>query len=84
MGEAFGTASYYRAPGERLAVHPLLRVRPPRMLNGLDPRHVLCGHGEGIHGEQAGEALQEALSTARRRLPSWLPASVRAWRSREH
>jgi hypothetical protein len=84
VGEALGTASYYRAPGERLAVHPLLRLRPPRKLSGVDPLHVLCGHGEGVHGEQAGEALREALSTARRRFPSWLPASVSAWRSREH
>jgi glyoxylase-like metal-dependent hydrolase (beta-lactamase superfamily II) len=79
-GDALGTASYFRAPGERLAVHPALRLFPPRRLGGLDPLHVLCGHGEGVHGEEAATAVDEALSTARRRLPRWLPASIKAWR----
>jgi hypothetical protein len=82
VGDALGTASYFRAPGERLAVHPLLRLLPPRKLRGLAPEHVLCGHGEGVHGPLAAEALEEALHTARRRIPRWLPASVKAWRSR--
>jgi hypothetical protein len=82
VGDALGTASYFRAPDERLSVHPLLRLVPPRKLRGLTPAHVLCGHGEGVHGPQAAETLQEALHTARRRLPRWLPASVKAWRER--
>jgi hypothetical protein len=82
VADVLGTASYFRAPGERLAVHPVLRLLPPRKLRGVDPLHVLCGHGEGVHGEQARDALQEALRTARRRIPRWLPASVRAWRQR--
>ena len=28
--ESLGTASYFRAPGERLGVHPMLRALPPR------------------------------------------------------
>ena len=80
VGDALGTAGYFRAPGERLAVHPLLRLLPPRSLLGLQPEHVLCGHGAGVH-DGAAEALEEALRTARRRLPKWLPASIRAWRS---
>ena len=82
VADALGTAAYFRAPGERLAVHPLLRLVPPRRLRGIDPLHVLCGHGEGVHGEQAGDALREALRTARRRIPRWFPASIRAWRER--
>ncbi|MGH3092746.1 MAG: hypothetical protein ACRDOG_10550 [Gaiellaceae bacterium] len=70
--DALGTARYYRAPGERLALHPLLRPLPPTSLRdlprGLTPRHVLCGHGEGIHGDEAALALSEAVSTARRRI----------------
>jgi hypothetical protein len=81
VGDALGTAPYFRAPGERLGVHPALRLFPPRALRGLTPEHVLCGHGAGVH-EGAAEALDEALRTARRRIPSWLPASIRAWRSR--
>ena len=80
VGDALGTASYFRAPGERLAVHPLLRLFPPRALRGPTPEHVLCGHGEGVHGREAAPALDEALRTARRRIPRWLPASIRAWR----
>jgi hypothetical protein len=82
VGDALGTASYFRAPGEALAVHPLLRVFPPRSLRGLAPQHVLCGHGEGVHDGRAAEALHVALRTARRRIPRWLPASIRAWRGR--
>jgi hypothetical protein len=81
VGDALGTAAYFRAPGERLAVHPILRPFPPRSLRGLTPEHVLCGHGAGVH-EDAAEALDEALRTARRRIPQWLPASIRAWRAR--
>jgi hypothetical protein len=73
--DALGTAPYFRIPGERLGVHPLLRIFPPRQLDGLEPRHVLCGHGEGVHGEDTPQALREALATARRRLPrAWLHA----------
>jgi len=82
VGDVLGTASYFRAPGELLAVQPFLRLFPPRALRGLAPEHVLCGHGTGVHGRAAAEALDEALRTARRRIPKWLPASMRAWRSR--
>jgi hypothetical protein len=74
--DALGTASYYLGPGERLAVHPLLRPAPPRslrdMARGLTPGHVLCGHGEGIHGDEAALALSEAVATARRRIFRYL------------
>lgn len=72
-GDALGTVRYFVAPGELLGVHPLLRVTPPKALARFAPRHVLCGHGEGVHGDEAAPALAEALTTARRRLP-------RAWR----
>lgn len=70
--DAVGTAEYYRASGERLGVHPLLRLAPPATLAGLEPEHVLVGHGEGIHGPEATSSLAEALATARRRTPRWL------------
>ena len=51
-----------RASGERLAVHPALRLFPSRrQLGGLEIEHVLVGHGEGIHGEAGAPALREAL-----------------------
>jgi hypothetical protein len=78
-GDAIGTVHYFVAPGERLGVHPFLRIRPPRMLASLDPQHVLCGHGEGVHGDGATDALRVALATARRRLPRALIAGLRGW-----
>ena len=78
LGDALGTAPYYLARGDRLAVHPLLRPIPPRKRVGIvSPAHVLCGHGEGVHGDDAEPALREALATARRRIPGQLAAMVR-------
>jgi hypothetical protein len=75
VADALGTVGYFRAPGEELGVHPLLRIRPPKALGRYEPRHILCGHGRGIHGADAPDLLQEALRTARRRLPkAWLGA----------
>jgi hypothetical protein len=74
--DALGTLRYFRAPGEKLGVHPLLRLTPPRSLAGLEPEHVLCGHGWGVHGPEAAAALREALATSRRRIPSVLAGLV--------
>jgi hypothetical protein len=80
-GDALGTARYYRAGVERLAVHPFLRLRPPRdTFAGLEPAAILCGHGPGVF-EDADATLREALRTARRRIPAQLASAVRAWRA---
>jgi len=76
-GDALGTARYYRAREEPLAVHPLLRAMPPRdALRCLSPRHVLSGHGEGVH-VGAADALDEALATARSRAPLLVASALR-------
>jgi hypothetical protein len=67
--DALGTAGYFLAPGDRIAVHPLLRLTPPRALAQLGAEHVLVGHGEGVH-EGAAAAVREAIDSARRRVPS--------------
>ena len=67
--DALGTAGYFCAPGERIGLHPLVRPFPPRTLGRVAPARILCGHGAGLH-EGASSALQEALSTGRRRLPA--------------
>jgi hypothetical protein len=69
--DALGTADYFRARGERLAVHPLLRLLPPRRLDRFEPEVVLVGHGEGVRVDAAA-ALHEALRTSRWRIPRWL------------
>jgi hypothetical protein len=76
-GDALGTARYFRAGDERLAVHPFRRLLPPRPLGEVVPERVLVGHGEGIH-DRADEALHEALATARPRFPSWVATGIRA------
>ena len=74
--DALGTISFFCAPGERLGVHPLLRLKPPRGLRRVYPEHVLTGHGEGVH-DDAAAALHEALRTSRRRLPAALGRLLR-------
>ncbi|HVM17242.1 MAG TPA: hypothetical protein VM290_06650 [Gaiellaceae bacterium] len=76
-GDALGTIGYFRSRREAIGVHPLLRLRPPRWLAALEPEHVLCGHGEGVHGPGTAEALADALAHARRRLPAALLGAVR-------
>jgi hypothetical protein len=78
VADAIGSLPYMRTPAEAIGVHPLLRPLPPRRaLGGIQPEHVLVGHGEGIHGPEAARALEEALATARRRLPSLMASLVR-------
>jgi hypothetical protein len=67
--DALGTLPYFCAPGERLGVHPGLRLRPPHVLAGFDPVRVLVGHGEGLEGVDAAAAVRDAVRSARRRLP---------------
>jgi hypothetical protein len=71
--DALGTLPFFRAGGERVGVHPFLRLlRPPRRLRGLGPEHLLVGHGEGLHGQDVAGAVDDAVATARRRIPRWL------------
>lgn len=70
--DALGTGAFFRAGDEPAGLHPFLRLRPPRRLRGLGAEHLLVGHGEGLHGAGTAAAVEEALRTARRRLPRWL------------
>ena len=73
--DAVGT-NRFMAAGERAGVHPLLRLaKPPRALARLEPEHLLVGHGPGVHGAEAAEALRGALASARTGIPRWV-ASV--------
>jgi hypothetical protein len=72
--DALGTVSFFRAGNERIGVHPLLRLSPPRALDSVSPERVLVGHGAGLDVDAAA-AVHEAIATARRRLPrAWLGA----------
>lgn len=75
--EAVGTAPFFRAEGERLGVHPMLRFTPPRhALGDLSPERVLVGHGEGVTTD-ATTALRAALDGARTRAPSVYARTLR-------
>lgn len=74
--DALGTVAYFCAPGERVGVHPFLRLRPPRALRRVYPDHVLVGHGDGVH-DNASAALHQALRTSRLRLPAALGRLIR-------
>jgi hypothetical protein len=75
--DALATAPGYADGRGALSVHPFLRLRPPRALGTLDVEHVLTGHGPGVHGPQAREAVATALRTARSGLPGFLAAQAR-------
>ena len=70
--DALGTHPFFRVGDELAGLHPFFRLRPPRALRGLGVEHLLVGHGEGIHGDPAERAVEEALRTGRRRFPRWL------------
>jgi hypothetical protein len=82
VAEAIGTNRFFTGGRASAGVHLLLRLTPPRdALGGLDPEHLLVGHGEGLHGTAAGEGLREALRRSRRDLPgvvARLPLAGRA------
>ncbi len=72
VGDLVGSVEYFVAGPERIGVHPMLRVIPPRVLREFSPERVLTGHGDGVM-ENGAAALQTAVDGARRRAPKvWL------------
>jgi len=76
--EAIGTSEYFRTAGERLGVHPALRLFPPKSLRRFDPDRVLVGHGPGVH-EDAARALDEAVAGARGGAPRLYAETARSF-----
>ncbi|WP_459808654.1 hypothetical protein [Halopiger thermotolerans] len=75
--ESVGTADFFRAGGERLGVHPMRRLVPPReALGEFDPERVVVGHGAGVLSN-ADVALEDALENSRRRAPGVYAKTVR-------
>lgn len=70
VAECIGTNDFFTAGQGTAGVHLALRLTPPRdQLAGLAPQHVLLGHGEGLHGEEAATGLADALAHSRTGLP---------------
>jgi len=76
LAEALGTTSYFRTAGERVGVHPALRLTPPRSLRGYDADRLLVGHGEGVF-EDVNAAVNDAVDGARKRTPSLYAKNAR-------
>ena len=71
VGDALGSNPFFTVNGDRIGVHGLLKPFPPRALARFVPEHVLVGHGEGVHGADAAEQLERALSRSRLRFVEW-------------
>ena len=70
VAEAVGANRFFRAGDDRVGVHLLLRLAPPRdALARFEPVHLLLGHGEGLHGPEAAAGLRAALAGSRTGLP---------------
>ena len=65
--ESLGTASYFRAPGERLGVHPMRRALPPQSVTSYAADRLRVGHGKGLAAD-ARPAIRDAVDGARRRM----------------
>ena len=64
-------------------IHPMVRLRPPGVLRGYRPEHLLVGHGAGVHGPAAATALAHAYARTRRDIPrliAQLPGIIRSTR----
>ena len=78
VAETLGTAPHMVARGERLGVHPMFRLTPPRRpFRGLDPDRVLVGHGRGVLGG-GGDAIRSALASSRSKAPSLFAKVLRS------
>jgi hypothetical protein len=80
VAEALGTNPFFLVGGDRVGVHGLLKLTPPRVLASYEPEHLLVGHGEGVHGPEAAIALRRALSRSRLSFFGWglaLPLRIR-------
>ena len=66
--EALGTGSFYVSGGERLGVHAVLRLFPPKRLRRFEPTRLDVGHGDGLDTDVAA-AIDRAIDRSRRSAP---------------
>jgi hypothetical protein len=79
VAEAVGTAPLFALGRGAVGVHPLLRLTPPKALEGIDPGMLLVGHGAPVKSDAAA-SLKTALARSRTDIPRLLlslPAAVR-------
>jgi hypothetical protein len=66
VAEAVGAGPMF---GDPAGIHVFLRLKPPGVLRDHDPAHLLFGHGTGVHGAAAKQALETAYRRSRIDLP---------------
>jgi hypothetical protein len=79
VAEAVGTAPLFALGRGAVGVHPVLRLTPPRALEGVDPSVLLVGHGAPVQSDAAG-SLRDALARSRSDIPRLLvsiPGAIR-------
>jgi len=74
VAEVVGSGPMYAVAGDRVGMHPFLRIRPPGALRGMRPRHMLFGHGPPAHGPDCTAQLERAHARARRDIPALVRA----------
>jgi hypothetical protein len=80
VAEAVGTGPFFKLREQRLGVHPMLRLTPPRALRRFAPTDLLVGHGGPLHGPETASALSTALDRSRGDLPAMVVSIVRSFR----
>lgn len=80
VAEAVGTGPFFCGDEAPAGIHLFLRLRPPGALRRFEPEHLLVGHGAGLHGPQAADALRTAYARSRRDVPRTLARIPRAFR----
>jgi hypothetical protein len=79
VAEAVGTVPLFALGRGAVGVHPMLRLTPPRVLEGIDPKVLLVGHGAPVETDAAA-SLRDALARSRSDIPHLLlsiPSAVR-------
>jgi hypothetical protein len=74
VAEVVGTAPHYAVGEGELGIHPMLRLRPPALLRGYRPEHLLVGHGPPVRGTPTA-ALDEAYASSVRDVPRMFAAA---------
>jgi hypothetical protein len=81
VAEAVGTAPLFALGRGAVGVHPMLRLTPPRALEGLDPKVLLVGHGAPVTSNAEG-SVKDALARSRSDIPRLLVSIPGAMRGR--
>ena len=82
VSEAVGTGPMFRAGDVPAGIHMFLRLKPPGAPKRFEPEHLLFGHGDGIHGPEAADALRIAYGRSLRDLPGTVARLPKVLRGR--